>query len=97
MVVYGDPRKREEMLNYLDAALSEVAPALLRAGVWSYEFSSVNVAVEAFKEVFIPDWARKNGPEWASKVAIIPDIDKAFDRILEEVRGNGIPGMLIEL
>jgi hypothetical protein len=53
--------------------------------------------VDVLKEVFIPDWARKNGPEWASKVAIIPDTDKAFDRILEDVRQNGIPRILIQL
>jgi hypothetical protein len=97
MVVYGDQRKLEEMTGHVRAGLGDLAETLgMRVDTWDSEGSAEEYKW-ALQEVFVPRWAREHGPEWASKVALITDGDRAFDRVLRDVRENGIPGMLIQI
>lgn len=96
MIVYNDQRKLREMMSHVRAGFENAAPLGIRIDTWDYEASAEEYKW-ALQEVFVPRWAREHGPEWASKVAFITDSDRAFDRVLREVREHGIPSMLLQI
>jgi hypothetical protein len=95
MIIYTEARYRDEMLDHLNASCREVGNGF-RATTNSFEGSADDL-VYAIKKVYVPDWAREYGAEWASKVAVISDADKAFERVLKDIRENGVPSMLVRV